>query len=230
MPTRDEDAVFVEASARLHFGVLDLARHAGALVRRDWRVDCDAYAASFLRPALTILLRAGRMPNEPVNSRACSSRTTISVVALRSTSTTRCRPMPASGQGRNWRSLWPGRSPSSTVWRAMRAHSRALWDAASDPRSGPGPSRTAALSSRADAGRIATNVVRSLRVCRFLRHGDASSRYLKGRRASAAQGRLRRLPGCPRRRSATSNESRMSFSWRCCRHWLMPTSRVSGVR
>ena len=153
MHTRDEEAVFVEASARLHFGVLDLR---GA--RGRWFGGLGASAA---RP--TLLVSAAPADTLAADGEDAArarefARLFLAHHSLRGGALVRVhRSLPAarrvSAPGRNWRLRSPARWPNSTAWRAMPARWRARSAEPGAPRSAPGRSMTAVSSSRAAVAR-----------------------------------------------------------------------------
>ena len=84
MPTRDEEAVFVEASARLHFGVLDLRG-----TRGRWFGGIGASAA---RP--TLLVSAAPRRYARGRRRRCRARTRVRASLPRAPQPSRWRPRP----------------------------------------------------------------------------------------------------------------------------------------
>ena len=222
MPTRDEEAVFVEASARLHFGVLDLR---GTLGR--W---FGGIGASTATP--TLLVSAARADHlaargEDAERAREFARLFIAHHNLRGGAEIHVHNTlpPHAGLG-------SGTQLALAVARALAE----LYGVASDARSlaravGRGKRSAIGTWTFEDGGLVVEGGRRADRdecgplIARvpFPPTWRCVVAIPEGRPASAAQARLRHLHGCRRRRNATSNASRISSSWRCCQRWPMRT-------
>ena len=169
MRGRDEEAVFVEASARLHFGVLDLRG-----TRGRWFGGIGASAST-----PTLLVSASRAETLAVEGEDALRATEFArqflahhrhcVRRLCCVCTVRCRHTPGWARARSSRWRWPGLWPNCTASIAMRASWHAPWAARGARPSAPGHSRAAGSSSKGAGVRIATSAVHSSRGFRFRR-------------------------------------------------------------
>ena len=179
MSARVEEAVFVEAPARLHFGVLDLR---GTMGR--WFGGIGAAA-----PAPTLLVSASHADTLTVEGEECAraaefARRLLShVEASRGVAAGRAgarAPRAAGALGAGLRHA-AGAGHRASACRPARLRRRRAGVGArdgalpGDRRSARGRSREGAWSSRVDGASARTSRRRCWRGCRFRLHGGASS-------------------------------------------------------